>query len=335
MSISIVLPVFNAARTLDECLDSIHGQTVTDYELLVVDDHCTDGSTEILQGRVAADGRIRIVPNEGRGLIDALNTGFNSARGDYVARMDADDLMRPTRLACQQDYLAAYPDIAAVGSRVHVFPEREIGPGCREYLRWQDACASPAAIANEIYREAPLANPSAMLRRQVVLDVGGYRDGAFPEDYEFWLRLIHLGYSIGKHDEILLDWRVDASSHSRTHPRYRRPAFDQVRVRYLALDKRLDGDRKVVFWGAGRKTRQRSKLLVEAGCQPIAYVDIDPRKVGNRLQGVPVVSPDWLWSREPRPFVLNYVVNHGAPELIGEELKERGFEKGRDFLHVG
>jgi cellulose synthase/poly-beta-1,6-N-acetylglucosamine synthase-like glycosyltransferase len=202
-------------------------------------------------------------------------------------------------------------------------------------VRWQNQCLSPGQIADHIYLESPLPHPSVMFRRRWIERVGGYRDGRFPEDYELWLRLHAAGCPMAKLPEVLLEWREGPERTSRRDPRYAREAFDRLRAEYLARDPRLLGRRgELVIWGAGRKTRKRCRQLLERGFAVQAWVDIDPRKIGNRLQGVPVVSPDWL-RRRPRPFVLCYVSNHGARELIGRELHAMGYRRGRDYLAVG
>jgi FlaA1/EpsC-like NDP-sugar epimerase len=89
-----------------------------------------------------------------------------------------------------------------------------------------------------------------------------------------------------------------------------------------------------VIWGAGRRTRQRCALLLRQGFRPLAFVDIDPRKIGNRIDGVPVHSPAAL-ADGPRPFVLVYVTNHGAREAIATDLQAMGYRRGRDWLAVG
>jgi hypothetical protein len=207
--------------------------------------------------------------------------------------------------------------------------------GMREYLRWQDRCLSPQQIAGEIYRESPLVHPSVMLRRQALRAAGGYREGPFPEDYELWLRLVQAGRRLAKVPQLLLEWRLSDTSWSRVSERCSRQAFDRIRAEYLASDPRLRGSRPLVVWGAGRRTRRRSDLLLGRVPAPLAYVDIDPHKIGRRHQGIPVVDPDWLQERTPRPFVLIYVTRHGAPELVAARLQAMGFEVGRDYLSVG
>lgn len=334
-AVSIILPCRSAAATLGECLDSIAGQTWEDYELLLVDDGSSDGSRHLAERRAGQDRRIRVLDNPGRGLVAALNHGLSEARGELLARMDADDRMHPDRLALQLRFLQRHPHIGLVSSRVRLFPEELVQAGYREYVRWQNQCLSPQDIADHIYLESPLPHPSVMLRRRWVERVGGYRDGPFPEDYELWLRLHACGCPMAKLPEVLLDWRESAGRVSRTDPRYSREAFDRLRADYLMRDPRLLRSRhRFVIWGAGRKTRKRCRHLLERGFAPQAWIDIDPRKIGNRLQGVPVVAPDWL-CRAPRPFVLCYVSNHGARERIGGELEAMGYRRGRDYLAVG
>lgn len=334
-AISILLPCKNAAATLDECLESIARQTWRDYELLLVDDGSSDGSRALASAWAARDSRILCLGNPGRGLVAALNHGLAAARGRLVARMDADDRMYPERLARQAEFLDRQPHIGLVSCRVRLFPDELVQAGYREYVRWQNRCLSSREIADHIYLESPLPHPSVMLRRRWLERVGGYRDGAFPEDYELWLRLHAAGCRLAKLPEVLLDWRESPGRTSRVDPRYSRDAFDRLRADYLARDPRLlRRRRELAFWGAGRKTRKRCRHLLERGFVPQVWVDIDPRKIGNRLQGVPVVAPDWL-RRDPRPFVLCYVSNHGARELIGEELEGMGYRRGCDYLPVG
>jgi hypothetical protein len=89
-----------------------------------------------------------------------------------------------------------------------------------------------------------------------------------------------------------------------------------------------------VIWGAGRRTRKRCAHLLAIGYQVQAWVDIDPKKIGNRLEGVPVVAPDWL-RRRPKPLVLCYVTNHGARDLIARDLHAMGYRRSSDYLMVG
>jgi glycosyltransferase involved in cell wall biosynthesis len=333
-AISIVLPFRDAAATLPECLASIARQSFERFELLAIDDGSTDESTAIVEAAARHNPRIRLIRPGRVGLVAALNLGLAEARAPLIARMDADDLMHEDRLAAQHAFVHQHPEIALVATQVELFPADQIQAGYREYIRWQNACLTPEAIAHNIYVESPFAHPSVMFRRAVVLALGGYADGPFPEDYELWLRMHQAGSRMAKLPRVLLRWRERADRTSRTDPRYAREAFDRLRARFLAHDPRVRGERPLAIWGAGRKTRLRARHLLNEGVRPVAWIDIDLRKIGHEVWGLVVQPPEWLDQR-PKPFVLVYVASHGARELIAGQLARLGYLLGSDYMAVG
>lgn len=333
-AVTIVLPFYNAAETLGETLDSIQAQSLQQFTLIAVDDGSSDDSAAIVQSRMYHDPRITLLQPGRQGVVGAMNSALAHCQSPLVARMDADDIMHPERLAQQSAFLQQNPDIDLVGSRVRLFPEEQIQNGFAEYIRWQNACLTPETIAHNIYVELPIAHPSVMFRREVVLDAGGYRDGDFPEDYELLLRLHQHGRRMAKLPEILLDWRDSGGRLTRTDSRYSREAFDRIRAEYLARDARLHQARPLAIWGAGRNTRKRVANLQAYGFHPGVWIDVDPKKIGNVLDGAKVVEPAWL-ARDEKPFVLSYVSNHGARDLISAELQSMNYLEGQDYLMVG
>lgn len=180
-TVSVVVPFRNAADTLPECLESIRRQTLAEHELIAVDDGSTDASPRVAQAAAEADSRMRLVRPGRVGLVAALNLGVAQARAPLIARMDADDLMHPSRLELQTSYLDRNPAIALIASRVELFPTELVTDGYREYARWQNACLSPEQIETNLYVESPLAHPSVTMRKHVFDEIGGYREGSFPE----------------------------------------------------------------------------------------------------------------------------------------------------------
>jgi glycosyltransferase involved in cell wall biosynthesis len=334
-AVSIVLPFRDEAAFLPECLASIAAQTLAAWEVVAIDDGSDDESAEIVARFAAEDGRVRLLRPGRVGLVAALNLGIAEARAPLLARMDADDVMLPDRLAAQREMLDARPDLALVAARVELFPAGQVRGGYAEYVRWQNECVSPEQIADNLYVESPFAHPSVMARTEVLRAVGGYRDGDFPEDYELWLRLHASGHHMAKVPRVLLRWRERPERTSRVDARYTRDAFDRLRAGYLSRDPRLHAHRPIVVWGAGRRSRLRARIVMERGISPVAWIDIDLDKIGHRVWGLPVHAPEWLDGLNPRPFVLVYVNNHGARELIAERLREMGYAVGRDFLCVG
>jgi glycosyltransferase involved in cell wall biosynthesis len=333
-AVSILLPFRNAASTLPECLDSIQKQTLNNFEALLINDGSEDRSAELIKERALNDPRISLIEPGCIGLVAALNLGIAKARSELIARMDADDIMHPDRLRLQEEFLHLNPDISLVGCKVELFPDHIIRTGYREYVRWQNRCIEPGDIVANLYVESPLAHPSVMIRRISLEHVGGYVEGPFPEDYDLWFRFREAGFRMAKLPQTLLSWRERHDRTSRVDQRYSREAFDRLRAEYLARDPRVHSARELVVWGGGRPTRHRVKHLLKKGIRVKAWVDINPRRIGRIIWGLPVRPPDWL-DRRPRPFVLIYVTNHGARDEIAEKLDAWGYRPGEDYLAVG
>lgn len=331
--VSVILPVYNAERTLDVAMQSIADQSLGEWELIVIDDGSDDASRKIIDTWSRKESRIRTYYRKHRGLVPALQTGLDAADGPYVARMDADDRSLPRRLELQKRFLDKNRGIGLTACRVrHLGSEKKEG-GYARYVRWTNTLLKPEEIAMNRFIESPLAHPSVMFRSELVDKHGGYREGPFPEDYELWLRWLEKGVKMQKIPEELLIWRDTPHRLSRTGNRYSFEAFYRLKARYLArwLQRENAHHPEVVVWGAGRTSRKRSERLCEHGVSITHYVDIDPDKIGNRVHGRPVWSPDDL----PEPgsvFVVSYVARHGANQMIRRTLKSKGYRMGRDFI---
>lgn len=323
------MPVRDAAGTLERALASVLAQTFADFELVIVDDGSTDGTGEVLARAARSDARVRVLSTPPRGIVPALNEGLAAARGELIARMDADDESHPERLSEQVSFLDRYPEHGLVATRVTFGGDRARAAGYLRHVDWQNALVDEADIRRERFIESPFAHPSVMFRRSLVLEHGGYRDGPFPEDYELWLRWMGEGVRMIKLERALLTWHDLPGRLSRTDPRYDPEAFYRVKARWLA--KVIPAGRALHVWGAGRPTRRRARYLLKHGARIAAWVDIDPAKHGKTYNGVPVIAPDVL----PEPelaFVLGYVSSWGAREHIRGELARRHYVEGRDFL---
>jgi glycosyltransferase involved in cell wall biosynthesis len=185
VTVSVLLPVFNGARTLPAAIDSILAQTHRDFELIMIDDSSTDNSAEVIRAYAGRDQRILPVYHaRNAGLAPTLNEGLQLAQGDFVARMDQDDESLPQRLARQLEYMSAHPRAAVAGSFVFHMGR------WRRYDRLVEFPTKPEEIRTALQRYNCLYHPSTMLRRSAILDLGGYRS-AFQnaEDYDLWLRV--------------------------------------------------------------------------------------------------------------------------------------------------
>src|SRR3989449_3075477 len=204
--ISIVMPVRNAAETLRVALESVRSQTFQDWELVVVDDGSKDDTAGILESAARADPRIRILSQAAFGIAEALQRGCAAARGEFVARLDADDWIPPERLLRQLEFFERHPQLGLVSCRVRHGGEQTAQAGYAAHVTWINSLLTPADIALRRFVESPVAHPSVMFRRALLQEYGGYESGDFPEDYELWLKWMDAGVQFAKVDAELLVW---------------------------------------------------------------------------------------------------------------------------------
>lgn len=326
MKVSVVMPVYNAETTISTALDSLSAQTLEQTEIIVVNDGSTDGTLKILRSRKD----IVLLDHAHRGVSAAANDGVAAAKGEYIARMDADDLSHPDRLERQASYLDAFPDIGMVGCRVNYGGDRSLQGGYAEHVDWTNGLMSSEDVALNRFVDQPMPHPSIMFRAEYFERFGAYRDGPFPEDYELFLRWMANGVKAAKVDAELLTWNDPPTRLSRTDPRYSVDAFYETKAEYLAqwLAKNNGRHPNIMIWGAGRVTRQRARNLEKFGINITQYVDLKPRTLDC---GTPVLGHTSL----PQPescFIVSMVASRGARQKIKAYLLNKGFREGMEFI---
>lgn len=202
--VTVLMPVYNGEKHIAAAIESVIGQTFTDFKLLVVDDCSTDSSMEIV--RSFGDARIEILKNDkNMGLSAALNRGIEYCRSKYIARMDCDDICLPFRLEKQYEYMAARPEISVCGSYVEAFGGR--GTSLWKYPLENDD------IKCELIFNNTFAHPSVMFRREDFAARGLFYNAEFKraQDYELWSRASR-SLRMGNLDVVTLKYRVPASA---------------------------------------------------------------------------------------------------------------------------
>jgi len=320
---------------LTEAIESVLAQTANGWECILVDDGSTDGSGRIASGFSDTDRRFRLISTRHAGLVEALNIGLEACRGEYIARMDADDRMLPERLARQAAFLDAAPDVALVSSLVRTFRDSGAAPpgGMREYERWLNSVVTPKEIEENFFVESPFAHPSVMMRAAAIRAAGGYADNDWAEDYDLWMRLRVAGGKFAKIPEVLLEWRDGAGRMSRNDNRYSPDNFLRLKARYLP-GIHLAGRAEVTVWGAGRGGRRWRRELAAAGIVVSRFIDIDPRKIGRTVHGAPVLPPEALQVHRHGDFILATVGSRDARGIIRARLLEMGYVELKDFLFL-
>jgi glycosyltransferase involved in cell wall biosynthesis len=328
------MPVRDALPTLPACLASMRRQRHSSWECVAVDDGSSDGTSAWLAQAATLEPRLRIFAQPASGIVAALQHGLVHCRGEYIARMDADDIMLSRRLERQVAALAAAPELAGVGCHVRLFPRRGLLTGLRQYESWLNSLATADAVARDAFVECPLAHPTFMLRR-AVLERHGYRDAGWPEDYDLVLRLLGAGLQLGVVPARLLCWRDGPGRLSRTSATYAIERFVRCKAHFLArgfLRERAE----YVLWGYGDTGRLLARALAEHGKRPRAIIELHPGRIGQRIMGAEVLSPaalPALLAAQPLPLVAS-VARPGPRGEVRAALKAMGLVELRDYIYA-
>ena len=211
--VSVVMPVYNGERFLREAIESVLAQSYGHFELVIVDDGSSDGSLQIAEEYAARDPRVRPLRNERNlGIVQTRNRAFAEASRDavYFAVLDCDDVCEPKRLEHQVLFLEHNPDHALVGGHTLVIDEQGQTIGQRRYPTAHER------ILAVITRYNPIAQPTVMIRRTALDEVGRY-DERYPrcQDYDLWLRMA-VRWKLANLDEFTLRYRISAGQGKRT-----------------------------------------------------------------------------------------------------------------------
>ena len=336
--LSVLLPVREWRKTTATAVQSVLDQTFADFELLLIGDAGVEG----LRDRLPGDPRIKWLVRQAPGIVSALNTGLGVATGQFIARMDDDDIAYASRFDAQLRYLDTHPDVGLCGARIRFVDlhgrSDGVGPGNRRYENWLNGLTTPAAISDNCFVECALPHPSWMAPKTTFDRLDGYRAFDGPEDFDFVLRAWLAGIRMGKPDDVLLDWRVHDARLTRSDTRYRREAFTVVRAA-AASDSRsglsLEAGRDVWICGTGRNARYWFDALVAEGCNVSGFVDLDRPGVSQRKRHRPVITYEDLWQRRHNELVVTAITDPLARAKLIESFKARGWVANQDYLLGG
>ncbi len=210
--VSWVISAYNAEEFIEECILSVLRQTYTNFEVIVVDDGSTDQTPNLLARLAATDQRISVFSQSNQGLTKALINGCNRARGEFIARIDADDIAEPQRLERQVSFLEANPEYVCIGSEVRMLTPDGLSLGSKELLRGHEAIRRALLLGIG----GALSHPSVLFRRSVYEAVGGY-DSRYKiaQDLDLFLKFSEAG-RVENLPEVLLHWRQHEASINRT-----------------------------------------------------------------------------------------------------------------------
>ncbi|WP_055436699.1 glycosyltransferase family 2 protein [Lacinutrix algicola] len=282
--ISVLIPFKNTQEFLSECLNSIINQTYTNWELLIIDDNSTDNSYNLVSDYVKKDNRIKLYKNEGSGIINALKLAFSKSKGDYITRMDSDDIMPDIKLETLYNNLQLNGKNHIATGLVSYFSAEGISDGYRKYEQWLNSLTIKGTNYSEIYKECVIPSPCWMITREDLLSIDAFNPKRYPEDYDLTFRFYEANYKVISCNKVLHLWRDYGTRASRTDANYAENSFIDIKLHYfLKLD--FDKSKPLVIWGAGNKGKTIAKKLIALNI-PFQWICDNPKKIGKHIYDV-------------------------------------------------
>ena len=326
--ISILMPVFNAEPYLKECIESVIKQTENQWELIAVNDFSSDKSMETLKHFAAIDSRIKVFNNTSKGIIPALQLALGKSSGQFITRMDADDLMAEDKLALLKAVLLKHGNGHLATGLVEYFSDTTLGNGYQRYADWLNDLTQNGDNFEDIYRECVIPSPCWMVSRKDFLNCGAFNSNTYPEDYDLCFRFYEQGLKVLGINKILHYWRDHQTRASRNDPNYANINFFTLKLSYfLRLD--YDEGRQLLLWGAGKKGKQLAKLLIDRGI-PFKWVCNNPRKWGVKIYEQQLFPCELVFQCDDNQFIVS-VSSPEEQQKIKKQFVENGCEKTEDY----
>jgi glycosyltransferase involved in cell wall biosynthesis len=331
MQISILIPVFNTAKYLPACLDSILNQTETNWEVIAVNDFSTDDSLSILLDYARKDTRIRVFNNVQKGIIPALHQAFAQSVGAYITRMDSDDIMNIKKLQVLKNIILNHCNGTIATGCVHYFSETGVQKGYIRYQNWLNDLMQKGHFWQEIYKECVLPSPCWMIRRGDLLESGGFEPNIYPEDYDLCFRFYEKKFKIIAHTDFPIHyWRDSATRTSRKDPNYASNQYFNLKIYYF-LKLNFDANRPLVIWGVGDKGKQLIRLFQpKITTDKLHWVTNNPRKIGHIIDNQLVTHYENILNLHHPQIIIAVAELTGQVE-IPRFLEENHFKMGINY----
>lgn len=313
--VSIIMPAKNAEPFIETCLQSIIQQSYSNWELVVVNDHSTDETLAILQKYAEKERRITFLNNDGDGIIDALNHGYKKAKGEYITRMDADDIMPKNKLGTM---VSLCDKNLVITGKVRYISDGTLREGYIYYQDWLNSLADSEAHYSEIYRECVIPSPCWMMHKETFDKIGGFHSETYPEDYELCFRMYQNEIKVVSSKEVMHIWRDHPMRTSRNDDNYADNSFLKLKANFfLKVDH--DVTHQLCIWGAGKKAKTLAKLLLEKGVE-FVWATENPNKIGKEIYGKSIINPKEVLIDPQKTQLLLLVANKQEQKEIQQKI---------------
>lgn len=324
--VSIIMPMKNTERYVEECILSIINQSYPYWELIIVNDHSTDKSVDIIQKIIRGEHRISLINNDLHGIINALKKGYSASIYSLIHRMDADDIMPVNKLKLLIEH---WREGAIVTGQVQYFSnEWLVGLGFQNYQRWINELMVQGNLWQDIYMECPIPSPAWLIHKEDFEKIGGFNSDLLPEDYDLCFRAYKHHIKTICISEVVHKWRDSQNRTSRKLPIYFPMNYYALKVHYF-LEIDYNPQKRLLLWGAGKKGKRIAQLLLEKSTPHDWYTD-NCKKQGVRIGNIEL--------EKEFPININdyqLIIAVSSPEekpSIQYILNENNLKKGEDYF---
>ena len=302
--VSIIIPYKNPLPYFEDCLKSIVNQSHKKLQIILVNDHSTDDSEKLAFKYSIEDSRIKLVNNVGKGIVDALNTGSEIAKGKYITRMDADDIMSENKIEILRSLLEKKKTKhIAVGNVKYFASKKPMGNGYLKYANWLNELTSNKKNFKEIYKECTIPSCSWMMHRSDFENIKGFKNLNYPEDYDFLFRVYYNQIKLTTTKEIIHLWRDHPMRTSRNSKDYFFENFIPLKIKYL-IENELKPKDELVLWGSGKKGKLVAKKLIENNCS-FTWISNNSKKIGVEIYQQKIQSTSLLKTEKKKLVICS------------------------------
>jgi glycosyltransferase involved in cell wall biosynthesis len=282
--VSILMPVYNAAKFLDVTIQSIVDQSYKNWQLIAVDDFSDDNSLSILKKWSERDARILCFSNQEKGIIHAMRCAYSKSDGEYISRMDADDIMHSDKISLLKNTLSQQGKGYVAIGLVEYFSDAGLGEGYKKYEQWLNALSLEESNYTDIYKECVIPSPCWLVHRHDLDKAGAFNSNLYPEDYDLCFRFRNCGLMLTTVPQIVHYWRDHQNRSSRNDPNYADNSFLNLKMFHFTRTD-YNPDKSLVLWGAGRKAKRIAHLLLEENIR-FDWICENSKKIGHAIYGV-------------------------------------------------
>lgn len=327
--VSILISAKNEAAFLEDCLCSIQNQTYQNWECIVIDDHSSDNTFNIIEKFGKIDKRFKGFKNHNKGIIEALRLAYKNSTGDFISRMDADDIMTKNRIdVLLNNLLKSGKNRVSVG-QVKYFSKNELGEGFRNYQNWLNQLTETGNNFKDIFKECVIPSPCWMVHRKDLEAVNAFDENRYPEDYDLAFRFYEAGYEVVPCDQALHHWRDYPTRSSRTDENYADHTFTEIKAHYFFKLKR-NKDKELAIIGAGHRGKKLVKKLLELH-ESFIWIDQNPNKIGKDIYDIRIQPLKDVVDLKGKQIIVT-LSNEEVKSELCQIFKSHKLEEMKDFF---